>query len=866
MITDPRYDPGLARLCYSFDAWPGKITYLDTPILPVVASSARTDYPLDCALPDGTPVIHQVNGPTGGPYISTPGQTLTITSPAALGPVQVANPKYAAGNGQPLTIPRDFGFGTLGTVSIGGVEIDPLTVGWNPSTITFPVPAGVSSGQLVITRGDNNRTTETGIFVTVGGPAPTYVPPGGSIQAAIDASAPGALIMVPPGLPQPPSNTPTPYEEFVIMWKPVRLQGYGADSTKISVTNLAPADLTEWHAKIDALVAGGDISLLPNQTGISAVEEGAGIFVAGLASGASSFAANPGARIDGLAISGSVRGSGIFVNGYASGLQITNNRVTANSGVYGGGVRLGHPFLDDGTGNFVYQSAFNDNVTIRYNQVTENGTKNVAGGGIGLFHGSDNYQATDNFVCGNFSAADGAGIGHVGLSDGGLIADNSILFNQAFQQTAGFGGGGGGIYVSGGGPLAGAILGPGAGNVTIDSNLIQGNQAGTDDGAGIFAEFINGNDVATLPVAQWYSLGIYNNFIVNNITGLAGTITLADTVNADIRNNTIARNDSTATAAAAFSGNINVSTPQPAGVVARAHTPGLAGLVGTGFSDPRLENNIIWDNRSFFWDVNKAGGQGLVPAVPPDFNDQDLAVLGTTGSLNPIKCIVTDTTGLDPSNIAANPQFFADYFNGGPSHLVETTILTPIETVVAFDEGGNFIDFSMGPLTRYDDPLGGDGDPGTLFGDYHITVGSPARDAGTSVLGEPLLALDIDGDTRPSDAGVDIGADEIQIGGPGPLAVDTDGDGVFDTADNCTEVSNTDQRDTDRDGFGNICDPDFNGNGVVDGADFSTMKAVLGQPGHPHQDLNGNGIVDGADFSITKSFLGKPPGPAGALP
>ena len=866
MITDPRHDPGLAQLCYSFDAWPAKITYLDTPILPVVASSGRTDYPMDCALPDGMPVIHEANGPTGGPYVSAPAQTLTITSAAVLGAVQVANPKYAAGNGQPLTIPRDYGFGsTPGTVSIGGVEIDPLTVGWGPVTISFQVPAGITTGELVITRGDNAQSTETGITVTVGGPAPTYVPIGGSIQAAIDSAAPGALIMVPPGLLQA-DGTSAPYEEFVVIWKPVRLQGYGANSTKISVTNMTPADLTAWHARIDALIANGEFDLLPNQSGISTVEEGAGIFVAGLASGPNSFAAHPGARIDGLAISGAVRGSGIFVNGYASSLEITNNHVAANSGIYGGGIRLGHPFLDDGTGNFVYQSAFNDNVIIRNNQVTQNGTRNVAGGGIGLFHGSDNYQLTGNFVCGNFAAADGAGIGHVGLSDGGLIADNTILFNQAFQQTAGFGGGGGGIYVSGGGPLAGAAVGPGAGNLTIDSNLIQGNQGGTSDGGGIFAEFVNGNDVATLPIAQWYALGIYNNMIVNNITGLAGAVTLKDTVNADIRNNTIAHNDSTATAAAAFSGNINMSTPQPAGVVSRAHTPGLTGHLGAGFSDPRLENNIIWENRSFYWDVNKPGGQGLLPDVTASAAVfDDLAVLGMAGSLSPMNCVVTDATGLDPSNIVLNPQFFAAYFNGGPSHLVETTGLTPIETVPAFDEGGNFIDISMGPLTRYDDPTGGDGNPGTLFGDYHITVGSPARNAGTAVSGEPLLALDIDGDTRPSDAGVDIGADEIQIGGPGPLA-DTDADGISDGADNCTAVSNTDQRDTDGDGYGNACDGDLdNSGGAVNFGDLGLFKAAFGGT-DPDADFDGSGTVSFGDLGTFKTLFGQPPGPSCCAP
>jgi VCBS repeat-containing protein len=105
----------------------------------------------------------------------------------------------------------------------------------------------------------------------------------------------------------------------------------------------------------------------------------------------------------------------------------------------------------------------------------------------------------------------------------------------------------------------------------------------------------------------------------------------------------------------------------------------------------------------------------------------------------------------------------------------------------------------------------------------------------------------------------------------GAYAVDTDGDGIDDELDNCINAANgplipdaggNSQLDTDGDGFGNICDPDFNGNTVVDPGDFSLIKSLLGSPTSPNQDLNGNGAVDPADFSITKSFLGQPPGPS----
>lgn len=74
------------------------------------------------------------------------------------------------------------------------------------------------------------------------------------------------------------------------------------------------------------------------------------------------------------------------------------------------------------------------------------------------------------------------------------------------------------------------------------------------------------------------------------------------------------------------------------------------------------------------------------------------------------------------------------------------------------------------------------------------------------------------------------------------------------------------QRDSDDDGFGNVCDPDFNNNGVVDPEDFSLLKARFGRPGFPDQDLNGNGVVDPFDFSQLKAFFGKPPGPSCVVP
>ena len=789
---DPQFNPQYSTFCYTFQYMPGVTTYLDTPVVPVAAFAGPDQFPVDCDFPDGTPRITRVsasaNGFGGGPYVPASGppgpRTITIHSMGV--DVPVPNPAYCPGppfSGDcpvinPIqTIPRDYSFGTLpGIVSIGGV---PLTnVVWSAGEITGTVAAGTATGELVVTRGDNGAQSINGVTVQVGlrqgstvrvvsGSAGGY--PATPIQDAIDLANTNDLILVGPGT----------YDEMVIMWKPVQLQGWGTASTTISAVNAPANKLQDWRDKVQQLYDAGSIDLAPGQEanfgGIEPglfTEEGAGVIVLALATGPDRFARirNRGARIDGFTIRGASTGGGIVVNGFGDYLEISNNEIINNSGFFSGGIRVGHPELTVQQGNNLeYSDAENDLVRIHNNHIRQNGGLGGAGGGVSLCTGSDEYQVSSNYICGNFSLRDGGGIGHLGLSDNGLIANNTIIFNENFNQ--GLTVSGGGIFIGGQASLALDGLSPGSGSVTVINNVIQGNHAAAGKGGGIRASCVSGADVASSSnqPAQWYALNLFNNMIVNNVAALAGGgISLQDTAMSNIIHNAIANNDSTATAAGAFAPNSpNESTPQPAGIVSYAHSGALAAAFGNNarvtpfkvFSNPTLEDNIIWHNRSFYFfgdpDAIPPEPYGLLPDPnTPDFDD--LAVLGTKvpAFLSPRYCILTSLTDgaedyTGANNLTGDPNFVFDYFNGGRG----TTVLpgeptTALQAPPAIDEAGNFIRVRFGPLT-------------TEGSDYHIAPG-PAVDAGIDLTGTfPDLSTDIDGETRPSSAEVDIGADEL---------------------------------------------------------------------------------------------------------
>ena len=94
------------------------------------------------------------------------------------------------------------------------------------------------------------------------------------------------------------------------------------------------------------------------------------------------------------------------------------------------------------------------------------------------------------------------------------------------------------------------------------------------------------------------------------------------------------------------------------------------------------------------------------------------------------------------------------------------------------------------------------------------------------------------------------------------LSADGDTDGVPDVTDNCLLLPNADQRDTNGDRYGNLCDPDLNDSGIVNFRDLGLFRQAF-FTNDPDADFNGDGVVNAIDLGTLQAFFFMPPGPSG---
>lgn len=162
------------------------------------------------------------------------------------------------------------------------------------------------------------------------------------------------------------------------------------------------------------------------------------------------------------------------------------------------------------------------------------------------------------------------------------------------------------------------------------------------------------------------------------------------------------------------------------------------------------------------------------------------------------------------------------------------------------------------------------------FASWHGTsFSAPTVSACISLLreAEPTLSVvELEMAIETSNATVSVGGNtfprldclaavESVLGG-----TDADSDGVTDALDNCIDIANTDQRDTNSDGFGNVCDPDLDNNGIVNFLDVSQFVDDFGTVSSGDADFNGDGFINFLDFALFPDFFLGPPGPSGIAP
>ncbi|MCB0210502.1 MAG: hypothetical protein KDJ52_14285, partial [Anaerolineae bacterium] len=688
------WNPAYATLTLPLDVWTGKTTYADVALTPITGFGF--DNPPLCNVSTGTPDLQSVSTVYGN-----------------------------KGSAIPITI-NGTGFDNP-SVMLDGATISPSSWSANQIQTTIPGgPTGPSQGvhQLLV-RNANGQVSPTGItFHILGqGGGPAYRPPikhvgagqtFATIQAAIDAATNGDLIIVHPGT----------YFESPIVYKNVKLQGYGPDATSIDGRFLgfgagANFDTDAWEAKMAAINPVG-----PQAGGL--VPIGQAVTVVATSSGTHNNN-NFRTQIDGFTIIGGdsaragnsaapSQGGGIYAHAQARRLMVSNNLIQSNAGNAGGGIILGQAYVGNN---------FNQDIRIHHNRVLNNGGLILAGG-IAIFNNADNYEIDHNVICGNQSAEYGGGISHFGLSDGGQIHDNQIVFNSAFDE-------GGGIMIAGELPIQPGSLSAGSGDVTIERNLIQHNLS-NDDGGGIRL---------LMPVDG--QVRIVNNMVVNNLaTDVGGGMALDDALDVEIVNNTVARNVSTATAEDADRLTCGPpalgSCPHVAGIASQPHSAALLDrnpTPPTDFSDPLMFNNVVWDNRA--WYLN----DGADPLNP----------LSTIVGLNGIIDLEVFLPAIPETMSPHFSLLTKDYdgcTSGGNNCLIGDPFLeTPID-----------LNFHALPLLGAPAFIGVaiSATPGDNQGDYHLSNGSPTINQGAASfdgVSAPAVDIDLDARSTPPDMSAD---------------------------------------------------------------------------------------------------------------
>lgn len=223
---------------------------------------------------------------------------------------------------------------------------------------------------------------------------------------------------------------------------------------------------------------------------------------------------------------------------------------------------------------------------------------------------------------------------------------------------------------------------------------------------------------------------------------------------------------------------------------------------GNTFTAADTSAGVTGKTDNFTLDVPAGSDVELVLAWN-DGSDLDLAVTGAaTGgaatSLNPERAVLQNVGG--QLKIAVDPYLIV----GVPS-----TTYTLTATIVPTGTGGE-------PGTEPPAPAGAPTDETVTV---YVDGVEAATQAVESSHGSAGFGLDVTVPTGSHDITTvwrqrdEVLATDVRTVVYSAGGVDRDGDGVADSRDNCLRAPNADQKDLDRDGVGDVCDSDIDGDG-----------------------------------------------------
>ncbi len=131
--VDPLYNPGYSQFCYEWSLMPGQTAYMDTPVVPVMAFAEGYNPP-DCAYPEATPAIRQVDGDGDGPWVAAVGSPVQSVNLTGGGGGYICNPAVSFnGDGSGASATDSLGVNAVNVNNRGGGYTQAPTVVFAPT-------------------------------------------------------------------------------------------------------------------------------------------------------------------------------------------------------------------------------------------------------------------------------------------------------------------------------------------------------------------------------------------------------------------------------------------------------------------------------------------------------------------------------------------------------------------------------------------------------------------------------------------------------------------------------------------------------------------------------------------------------------